>query len=233
MSTTTTNYALVKPELTDSADITAMNSNWDTLDTKIKSVETSISSLDNSSVGLGNVDNTSDADKPISTATQTALNAKQDTITGAATTITSNNLTANRALISNSNGKVTVSDATSTELGYLDGVTSNVQNQLNAKVPYTGGEMTGALDFKNTDDFRAISKTRLIGTTNYYVNWGCGQLGGEGIVAMELHLPSTSGGTSTVLGRLEIGSRGVSFLDANNKRTYLYASGLTAASVES
>ena len=33
-----------------------------------------------SDVGLGNVDNTSDANKPISTATQTALNAKQDTI---------------------------------------------------------------------------------------------------------------------------------------------------------
>ena len=34
-----------------------------------------------SDIGLGNVDNTSDADKPISTATQTALNAKQDTLT--------------------------------------------------------------------------------------------------------------------------------------------------------
>lgn len=31
-------------------------------------------------VGLGNVDNTSDANKPVSTATQTALNAKQDTL---------------------------------------------------------------------------------------------------------------------------------------------------------
>lgn len=30
------------------------------------------------SLGLGNVDNTSDADKPISTATQTALNLKAD-----------------------------------------------------------------------------------------------------------------------------------------------------------
>jgi hypothetical protein len=37
--------------------------------------------LDKTSVGLGNVDNTSDANKPISTATQTALNAKQNTIT--------------------------------------------------------------------------------------------------------------------------------------------------------
>lgn len=31
-------------------------------------------------VGLSNVDNTADADKPVSTATQTALNAKQDTL---------------------------------------------------------------------------------------------------------------------------------------------------------
>ena len=30
-------------------------------------------------VGLGNVDNTSDANKPVSTAQQTALNLKQDT----------------------------------------------------------------------------------------------------------------------------------------------------------
>ena len=31
-------------------------------------------------MGLGNVDNTSDADKPVSTAQQTALDAKQDTL---------------------------------------------------------------------------------------------------------------------------------------------------------
>lgn len=36
--------------------------------------------LDKAAVGLGNVDNTSDANKPISTATQAALNAKQDTL---------------------------------------------------------------------------------------------------------------------------------------------------------
>lgn len=32
MSTTTTNYSLIKPELTDAADITAMNANWDVID---------------------------------------------------------------------------------------------------------------------------------------------------------------------------------------------------------
>jgi hypothetical protein len=36
--------------------------------------------LDKSAVGLSNVDNTSDLNKPISTATQTALNAKEDSI---------------------------------------------------------------------------------------------------------------------------------------------------------
>lgn len=36
--------------------------------------------LSKSDVGLGNVDNTSDADKPVSTAMQTALGCKQDTI---------------------------------------------------------------------------------------------------------------------------------------------------------
>jgi hypothetical protein len=37
--------------------------------------------LDKTAVGLGNVDNTSDANKPISSATQTALNLKENTIT--------------------------------------------------------------------------------------------------------------------------------------------------------
>ena len=37
--------------------------------------------LDKTAVGLANVDNTSDANKPVSTATQTALNAKQGTLT--------------------------------------------------------------------------------------------------------------------------------------------------------
>ena len=61
-------------------------------------------------------------------------NNKQDEITGGATTITESNLTANRALISNANGKVAVSGTTSTQLEYLNTVTSNVQTQLNNKM---------------------------------------------------------------------------------------------------
>jgi hypothetical protein len=40
----------------------------------------SFQTLDKTAVGLANVDNTSDANKPVSTAQQTALNAKQDTL---------------------------------------------------------------------------------------------------------------------------------------------------------
>lgn len=64
----------------------------------------------------------------------TALQSKQDKIVGGASTITDDNLVANRALVSNGSGKVAVSAVTATELGYLDGVTSNVQTQLNKKL---------------------------------------------------------------------------------------------------
>lgn len=70
----------------------------------------------------------------IDTAIANAVADKQDTITGAATSITSNDLTASRAVVSDANGKVAVSDVTATELGYLDGVTSNVQDQIDGKV---------------------------------------------------------------------------------------------------
>lgn len=54
-------------------------------------------------------------------------------ITGGASSIASANLTASRVLISDGGGKVGVSTVNSTELGYLGGVTSAIQTQLNAK----------------------------------------------------------------------------------------------------
>ena len=61
--------------------------------------------------------------KGVTSPIQTQLNEKEPTIS----------LTASRALVSNSSGKVAVSAITSKELGYLDGVTSNIQTQLNNK----------------------------------------------------------------------------------------------------
>jgi hypothetical protein len=57
----------------------------------------------------------------------------QATITGGATTIAAADLTASRALASDGSGKVAVSTVTATELGYVSGVTSAIQTQLNNK----------------------------------------------------------------------------------------------------
>ena len=96
---------------------------------------------------------------------QTALTSKQDTVVGGASTITKDNLTASRALVSNSSGKVSVSTVTSTELGYLDGVTSNVQTQLNKKLekaPVTSvNSKTGAVQL-NAADVGALPNTTVI-----------------------------------------------------------------------
>ena len=79
------------------------------------------------------------------TTVKAAIDTKQATITGAATTITSSNLTASRVLVSNGSGKVAVSNSvTTTELGYLDGVTSSIQTQLNNKVPKPSTALTAA-----------------------------------------------------------------------------------------
>lgn len=69
----------------------------------------------------------------VTSAIQTQLNAKQATITGSASTIDTESLTANRAVISNASQKIAVSATTDTELGYLSGTTSAVQTQLDAK----------------------------------------------------------------------------------------------------
>ena len=69
----------------------------------------------------------------VTSAIQTQLDAKAAAITGGASTIATSDLTASRALASNSSGKVAVSSVTATELGYVSGVSSAIQTQLDAK----------------------------------------------------------------------------------------------------
>lgn len=64
---------------------------------------------------------------------QTQLNGKQATITGGVTTALTRNFTVNRVIISNEDGKLASSSITSTELGYLDNVASDIQSQLDDK----------------------------------------------------------------------------------------------------
>lgn len=74
-------------------------------------------------VGLSNVDNTSDANKPISSATQTALNAKEDT----------SNKSIDGTLAANSDTLYPSQKAVKT---YVDASTSSLQNDLDASVYY-------------------------------------------------------------------------------------------------
>jgi|LakMenE18May11ns_1017448.scaffolds.fasta_scaffold9943283_2 hypothetical protein len=64
---------LATKEYADNAEADAITAAGAAADTKIA---TAVAALTKSSVGLANVDNTSDANKPVSTATQTALDAK-------------------------------------------------------------------------------------------------------------------------------------------------------------
>jgi len=75
----------------------------------------------------------------VSSNIQTQLDAKQATITGSATTIDTESLTASRAVVSNSSQKIAVSATTDTELGYVSGVTSALQTQIDG---ITAGTLT-------------------------------------------------------------------------------------------
>ena len=144
MAVNTTNYKFNKPVVGADTDNWGdeLNENWDKIDKLLYGA--SYTDDDSNTVeriqpdleqGSWAVNGTA------ITATAAQLNAIPAAITGAATTIDTENLTANRALISDANGKVAVSSTiTTTELGYLNSVSSNIQTQLNNKQ----GSITGA-----------------------------------------------------------------------------------------
>ena len=57
----------------------------------------------------------------------------QGVVVGGATTITENNITPNKVVISDGSGKVSTSQVSNIEVGYLVGTTGLIQNQLNDK----------------------------------------------------------------------------------------------------
>ena len=104
---------------------------------------------------------TNDSNFVDTTTLNSSLANKQNTITGGASTITDDNLTTNRALISNSSGKVAVSAVTATELSYLDGVTSNIQTQIDAnKIPENDvilKQETKTITLPNSADWKSVT----------------------------------------------------------------------------
>ena len=78
----TTNYGLKKPDSTDMYNVAHFNENMDTIDAELKKHSSHTTNKSNphsvtkAQVGLSNVDNTADVNKPVSNATQTELNKK-------------------------------------------------------------------------------------------------------------------------------------------------------------
>jgi hypothetical protein len=127
----------------------------------------------------------------------------QAAITGGASSVVTANLTASRALVSDGSGKIAASaTTTTTEVGYLAGVTSAIQTQLNGKLNLTGGTLTGG----------------LIGTTGSFSSSGSGDTftightSGSGIAlnitkggngeGLYINKTSGSGNAATIIGTL-------------------------------
>ena len=105
---------------------------WAAINSNITAAGTTQITTNKNAIGtLSNLTTTAKTD--VVSAINEINSSKQDNITGAATTITSSNLTVDRAVISNASGKVAVSETTSTELSYVHGVTSSIQPQINSK----------------------------------------------------------------------------------------------------
>ena len=122
--------------------------------------------LSKSDVGLGNVDNTADADKPVSTATQTALNAKQNTLVSGTSikTINSTSLLGSgdvavqATLVSGTNIKTiegqSLLGSGNIDLSKADVGLGNVDNTSDANKPISTATQT-ALNAKQATIFNA------------------------------------------------------------------------------
>jgi hypothetical protein len=83
----------------------------------------------------------------------------QASITGGASSVVTADLTASRVLVSDGSGKIAASASiTTTDLGYLSGVTSAIQTQLDSKLNLSGGTLTGGLS-GTTGSFSGILTT--------------------------------------------------------------------------
>ena len=118
------------------------------IQTQLNSITTNINTLDANADAI-------ESKRASNAVIQTAIEARRvANIAGAVSSITTADLTVNRALVSDSSGKVAVSAITSTELAHLDGASGVIQTQLDAKAALAGATFTGQV---NLDDDLVIT----------------------------------------------------------------------------
>lgn len=180
----------------------------------------------------------------VTSAIQTQLNGKAaSSHRHSASQVTG--LTASRALVSDSGGHPAVSTVTSTELGYLDGVTSAIQTQLNNKastnhthsyLPLSGGTLSGTVTSRSLA--AAADSTYDIGTSsvryrNIYADNLYGTLQGSVTSANKLTTARTISLTGDVTGSTSFnGSANVS-ISANLAANSVTANEIAAGAVGS
>jgi tellurite resistance protein len=182
----------------------------DTLDPKSN---TSLSPVTASNLSVGIVDaatlkydglsvHTSIADNAsVAAAASAAVEARRvANIAGAVSTITTGNLTASRALASDGSGKVAVSAVTATELGYLDGVSSAIQTQLDAKGTTTEDAAIEARRTANIAGAVSTITTSDLTASRALASDGSGKVAVSAVTATELgYLDGVSSAIQTQL----------------------------------
>lgn len=125
----------------------------DSLETRVKTNEDNIAMAESDIEGL-----TTDvgALKTDVTSVKTALNSKQDTVVGAASTIVENNLTKNKILVADDNGKVSASEYISDDGGLLN---VNGQIQILDDMTIYSEDQTEAIGLTadGTDNIRLVA----------------------------------------------------------------------------
>jgi hypothetical protein len=179
----------------DTAEADAITAAGTAADTKIS---TAVAALTKSSVGLANVDNTSDANKPVSTATQTALDLKAPkatpTFTGTVTAsndlVVDGNLTVNGTTFNASSTSITIED----NMVQLAHQNAGNAVDLGLVVAYNDGAAKHAGLVRDVSDAKWKLFQGVTTEPTTTVNFGQGSLDNLAVAALEATTVTASSG---------------------------------------
>ena len=131
-----------------------------------------------------------------------------DNRSGAISTVYKDNLTVSRALASDGSGKIIVSDVTSAELGYLDGVSSAIQTQLDTKIATTASASNDYVTYTRLNaNINVVSSNIAVGLARK-VNV-ISSADGEGSGNNNFFVATPSGGNPSAIDNISVSINGI------------------------